>query len=363
MGNFMYVAEDIFEPSANLRNRYNELWSDGLPNTLQRQAEQFLSESISDDLKYEGVVLPSSKPPTTSQIEFHCRPSSLRKIFQGAINLGLSEYRYRTSRLRFDNSIPGFIGPLIYSLIIRPHRARQLAYLSNQSFDKYQDLSHIRYAFFPLHPEPEVSLIVYSKPYRNQLEAIRIIAASLPIDMKLVVKEHPWQVGKRKASYFKKLLDIPNVVLAPANLTSTNLVINSKLVIVIAGSIGLEGLLRRTPVIALGGTPFGFLPKNMIRQIDSIDSLPNQIHDLLLSYKFDQTALKAFIASVISESVSIDFYSRILGRVGVFSAAGRETIEDFEKERSRQIFKLAKYIMGRYDKQRHPSSAHRLTEH
>jgi len=352
MGNFIYAAEDIFEPSALLRARYNELLLQGVPSTLQTQVEKFLADALTDNLKYEGVVLPSSKPPTSSRVYFQYRPSAIRKAVKSVANILVSEYQYRTTRLRFDNSISGFIRPLTYSLLLRPLRARQLARLCTRSFGDLGQLSHVRYAFFPLHPEPEVSLIVYSRPYRNQLEVIRTVAASLPIDMKLVVKEHPWQVGKRKATYFKKLLDIPNVVLAPAALTSTNRVKNAQLVIVIAGSIGLEGLLRRIPVIVLGGTPFGFLPQNMIRQIDAITSLPQQIHDLLANYEFDESALMAYIATVISESVPIDFYSKILGRKGVFSRAGSETTQKFEEERSRQISLLANYIIGKYKKQK-----------
>ena len=63
---------------------------------------------------------------------------------------------------------------------------------------KNQDLKNINYAFFPLHTEPEVTLLVYSKPYMNQIEAIRLISHNLPIGMKLIVKEHPWNIGKRK---------------------------------------------------------------------------------------------------------------------------------------------------------------------
>ena len=102
------------------------------------------------------------------------------------------------------------------------------------------DLSGIRYVFFQLHTEPEVSLLVYGRPYVNQIEIVRMLAMSLPVDMVLVVKEHPWMVGKRSLSAYQKMLDIPRVKFAAPALEARTLVKQADLIAVVTGSVALE---------------------------------------------------------------------------------------------------------------------------
>ena len=49
----------------------------------------------------------------------------------------------------------------------------------------------------PKQKEPEVTLLVWGRPYINQIEVARKFARCLPVGMKLVVKEHPAAVGYR----------------------------------------------------------------------------------------------------------------------------------------------------------------------
>jgi hypothetical protein len=70
--------------------------------------------------------------------------------------------------------------------------------------------------------EHEVSLLCYSKPYLNQIEIIKQVKLSLPIGYVLLIKEHPWSVGKRKLSYYKKNLNITRVYFVPSNFYQHN---------------------------------------------------------------------------------------------------------------------------------------------
>ncbi len=346
MGNYIYAAEDIFEPSSHLKTKYEELLRLGLPTNLAGEVEQFLSNN-SGVFMYEGVVAPSSRPPSRSRNIGSLGITAPWNLTKSLVKLCQKEFQYRTTKLRFDSSIAGFIKPLGFNIVSRPFRAYRAKKLCAQSFLLHDDLSSITYAFFPLHPEPEVSLIVYSKPYRNQIEVVRLIASSLPVGMKLIVKEHPWQVGRRKVTYYKKLLDIPNVILAPPETLSRDLVVDADLITVIAGSSGFEGLLRKVPVIVLGGAPYNFLPSSMLRHVDSPNRLAFEIHDLLENYFYEEKAVKAYIGAVIGESVAVDFYSKILGRKNIFVPASASS-KSKEKETLRQIALMAQYIFDRY---------------
>lgn len=340
MGNFILGTNDIFEPALSVKKAYLDFLQAGIDPSLQAKVDRYITDATGNETMYEGVISPSAKPPTSVR-----RMSTSTNRFFGTFAKGVCrtlilELKYRTSNLRFDNSHRGFIIPLIFSLLIRPYRARRALHLCARSSVDPTVSGQYRYAFFPLHPEPEVSLLVYSKTLRNQIEAIRVIAASLPIDMKLVVKEHPWQIGRRKIGFYAKLLAIPNVVVAPPDASSGALVKGAQLITVIAGSIGFEGLLRKKPVVVLGGAPFNFLPNTMLRHVPNLNELPVAINELLEGYKFEQFPIDCYVAAILTESVSVDFYSNLLGRTGVYIPNGRSGVDD--------VRKLSDYILSRH---------------
>jgi hypothetical protein len=332
------------EPSDYLRETYEELLKSGIAPSLREQAAEYLREVRETHALYEGVVPPSNKPPAGARSKTKTSSSSaVRKV----IALLAQEYKYRFGEYRDDNHISGYIGPIVGHRIVRPCRAWLMEKRFSGLYVKSEDLPLLNYAFFPLHTEPEVTLSVYSKPYLNQIEAVRLLSHNLPVGMKLVVKEHPWSIGKRPLSYYRKLLEIPNVMLAHPSMKSRELISHSQLVTVIAGSIGFEGLMLNKPVIVLGGAPFSFLPSSMIRHISNPNLLGDQIRDLLENYQFREEALLGYIAAVMSSSVRVDFYSRLIGRQGVYREDLHQQGSDEDKEREIQIERLAKYLTDR----------------
>ncbi|MDP6893688.1 MAG: hypothetical protein QF731_10970, partial [Verrucomicrobiota bacterium] len=75
-------------------------------------------------------------------------------------------------------------------------------YFKNKYIDQSK-LGEINYIFFPLHAEPEIALSIFSKYYQNQIELIRNIALALPMNYRLIVKEHPRNIGRRSNNYYK----------------------------------------------------------------------------------------------------------------------------------------------------------------
>jgi hypothetical protein len=314
---------------------------------VKDKAIKYLQEAQRTHAMYEGVIPTSNKPPGNRSLRKNLL--SLLKV-KGLIRLLVGEYKYRFGEYRHDNHISGYIGPFLGQRVIRPWRARLMDRFFNNLYVRAKDLRFLNYAFFPLHSEPEVTLNVYSKPYLNQIEAIRLFSHNLPVGLKLVVKEHPWSIGKRPLSYYRKLLDIPNVMIAHPSLKSRELISNSRLITVISGSIGFEALMLKKPVVVLGRAPFNFLPKSMIRHADSPGRLGNDIRDLLEHYEYNEEALLSYISAVIKESVPVDFYSKLLGRKGTYSpTAVKGDREAQESEHMKHINLLARYIVRRLD--------------
>lgn len=347
--NYFYAGESILEPSESLKKTYEQLFKNGIDSPLEDEVLQYLVEVRNTHAMYEGVIPASNKPREYAGLRK--KPSNLLNI-KGLIRLfaGLvvDEYKYRFGEYRHDNHISGYIGPFLSVKFIKPLRARLMDKRFHSIYVQAKHLPALIYAFFPLHTEPEITLSVYSKPYLNQIEAIRLFSHNLPVGMKLVVKEHPWSIGKRPLSYYRKILEIPNVMLAHPSLKSKELISNARLVTIIAGSIGFEALILRKPVVVLGRTPFEYLPLSMIRHADRPDNLGNEIGDLLENYEYNEKALVSYVSAVIKDSVPVDFYSRLIGRKGVYSPEGvTGDQETQEQERMKHIELLARYLWHR----------------
>ena len=96
-----------------------------------------------------------------------------------------------------------------------------------------------------MNTEPEVALMAYAKQYKNQIETIRLCAESLPVDWKLIVKEHPNAFGYRSKNYYKKIKNIPNVILISPKIDNKNLFKIVDLCFVVYGTIAFESILNK----------------------------------------------------------------------------------------------------------------------
>jgi hypothetical protein len=335
--NFFYAGESVQEPSADLHKTYEQFLAGEIPAALRREAETILRAVRDDHAMYEGVVPvadPAGPAKPRGRSVFNVRiPNAFRLI--GDV------WNYNFGRYRDDIHYQGRLSPFWFRTVKRPLRLRRVdAALARRYLKDPGALSSFEYAFFPLHKEPEVTLLVYGRNFLNQIEAVRNVARSLPLGMKLVVKEHPSAVGYHTLKYYQKLLDIPNVVLAAPHLTSKEIVTHARLVAIIGGSIGLEALMRRVPVIALGRVPFSCLPATMFRTNHDGDRLAQDIRDLLTTAAHDEIALTSYIAAVVGSSVPVDFYSVLIGRTGVYRPQNSEPYEA-------QIQRLARYVAER----------------
>lgn len=128
---------------------------------------------------------------------------------------------------------------------------------------KYDSLDKLgKFAYFPLHVQPEISTNLLAPLFTNQFELIRQIAISLPYGITLVVKEHPLMIGRRKKKYYEKIQSLPNVKIINHNV-ETNEIINNKnceLVTVISGTAGFEAALLGKKVIFFSDTYCRLLP-------------------------------------------------------------------------------------------------------
>jgi hypothetical protein len=180
--------------------------------------------------------------------------------------------------------------------------------IQNSFLKKYAKMKinqNEKFVYFPLQLEPERTLFIPAPFYTNQLEVILNIAKSLPIDYVLYVKEHPMQAvyGWRNTSYYKKILELPNVILIHPNFSNETLLENCQLLITITGTSGLEAAFHTKPSIVFTNVIYSSLPS--VYRLKNLEDLPNAIKKSL-KVKVNIDDLNLFINKIINNSFEFD---------------------------------------------------------
>ena len=142
---------------------------------------------------------------------------------------------------------------------------------------EYEIYDNEQFVLFTLHQEPERTLLIAAPFYTNQLEVIRHIAKSLPPGYKLYVKEHFSQLLRewREISYYKEIIEIPNVRLYHPSANIEPLIQKSSLVISIGGTTPFEAAFYQKPSIIMADLGFAILPS--VQKLNSLEELPLMI--------------------------------------------------------------------------------------
>lgn len=161
-------------------------------------------------------------------------------------------------------------------------------------------------AFFPLHHEPEISLLLLAPFATNQIELVRAAARSLPVTWKLYVKEHPYMVQYRPRSYYRQLKKIPNVKLIDPRFTAIDIIRHAKLIITASGSAIWEGLMLKKPGIAFGHQFYNIL--SMVKKVTDLEELPALVKSQIEQFSYDEKELLDYLAALLEEAVTIDLF-------------------------------------------------------
>jgi len=163
------------------------------------------------------------------------------------------------------------------------------------------------FVYFPLAMDEERNLLIGAPFFTNQIETIRHIAKSLPIDHKLYVKEH-YNVAIRDwrpISDYQEIIDIPNVKLFHPSVSNDSLLKKSSLVITVGGTSGFEAAFYGKPSVILTDTNYSILPS--VHRVKSLDEFPSIIRNSLKK-NVDPNTLDKFIQILEKDSIDFDLY-------------------------------------------------------
>ena len=179
-----------------------------------------------------------------------------------------------------------------------------------------------KFIYFPLGIDEEHSLLIGAPYFTNQIETIRHVAKSIPIDYKLYVKEHPSSVTRnwKSISDYKQIMDIPNVKLVHHSISKDELFDNCSLVISAMGSSGLDAAFYGKPSIVFGEMFYTILPS--VTYVEKLNDLPNTIRSSLQN-TVRLEDVKKFLAIFYKNSFDFDINRYMLDEANTFFHNGQ----------------------------------------
>lgn len=274
----LLLVEDWTESSVDLGKEYKRLYKqyDSSKEEIQlsNDYEQFYREQVEATLK----------PSKRYQFRLMSAPDHMRFHFLRSLNSKKNKVSeivrilFRSIETRCHLSYWGRVG----RSFVAHHRARRMFHY----YDKHAiapDFSQ-KYFFVPLQMQPEGSTCPMAGAYCEQRLLVTLLAACLPRNILIYVKEHPTQQSMypdgrgRDESFYKDLLKIKQVRLIKRDQASFPLQENCIAVATGTGTAGFEAIFREKPVLMFGHHFYQFAPgvipirtvidcKNAIRKI------------------------------------------------------------------------------------------------
>lgn len=157
------------------------------------------------------------------------------------------------------------------------------------------------FAFYPLHVDPEAATMVLAHMHTDQLAVIEALSKSLPLGMRLVVKEHVPMLGQRPAGYYERLARIPGVFLAAPEDSGTALVKEAALTATITGTAGWEAMLLRKPALLIAAPPYAMVGEGFVQCAD-LSRLPQAVEAALALPPATEERLALYVAAALDVS-------------------------------------------------------------
>ena len=137
----------------------------------------------------------------------------------------------------------------------------------------YSPLPTDSYVLYFWQRQPEATIDLWAGLFSNQVALLKNISRCSPHNLKIFVKFHPNGIGELSSSQIMTLSRIPNLYIINYNAESNNLIIKSKAVITVTGTVGFEAAMLNKLVIMFGDMYFDKLSK--IVKISSYAELKN----------------------------------------------------------------------------------------
>lgn len=333
IGKYEAFSNTPYEHFKFIYDRLNKLRKGTTQFEHLDEAERIVFDILNRKNQYHDAAQMSGVGPTEKET---INASYLAKNYREAVSKTVRHLAGRNRGKQTRKAIASaFTKPIEMSKVW----LRRQYSLPRYKFD--QPVAGEQFIFFPLHSEPETAISLNASWIGNQAELTWNIATSIPIEMKLYVKDHPRMYGLRPVQYYERMRErSPNVrVLHPLGNT-LDFVPSARLVIVVSGTTGLEALLKGIPVMTLGACNFQYLTG--VTRTRNLAILPQTIRDALRNAPHPDAIKRdasLFVRACLYESFPIGWYSDIVNAPSDYDYSCQE-FRDFCVYVERQIDRI-----------------------
>lgn len=203
------------------------------------------------------------------------------------------------SRFPFQSNRRRFTAPFI---IERLRRDLERTYPRVATTVNVDDPSLGRFVYFPMPFEPERTSLPDGGDFFEAVDALLALRAYLPVDVSILVKEHPTQFSRTLPGYkarssliYTVLSRLPNTTLVDLSVPSSALIEHAEFTCVITGTAALESALVGRLGVTFGTPWFAGLPG-----ISQFESLP-PFDEVVAGPRFTVDEITSAARSAITE--------------------------------------------------------------
>lgn len=161
-----------------------------------------------------------------------------------------------------------------------------------------------KYIYIALHYQPECSTSPLGGAYVDQALMVKTLSAAVPDDVRIYVKEHPYQwmptglsySRYRYEGYYKSIAKLRNVSLMPIKTNTVTLIEKSQAVATVTGTAGFEAVLKQIPVLVFGHTYYRDCPG--VFKISSVQSAKEAIDKIISGFKVGRQEIINYLVSL-----------------------------------------------------------------
>ena len=294
IGNLTTIGDSKNEGFSAIFDAFDELLA-GRSSDAQADAEEYLARIQDSHPSYEGFK-------TWVVTAEHWRPSAgktLARLVRRGRDVGRSTLDY-AGGARDEKAIA--TGPLDRVRALATEEGRRLRLATGDWFSDME--SNEEFVLFPLHVEPEISLLLLGSHYTDQVHVIEEVARSIPSTMRLYVKEHPNMYAMRPMSFYARIKALPNVRLIHPGIDSHDVIRRSQLVMTISGTVGLEAIFLGKRAVVLGDAFYRAFDPSM--RAERIEDIAGVIRHALAAPEPEASRVLAFATAIFECSVPVD---------------------------------------------------------
>tara|TARA_Y100000590_G_scaffold52875_1_gene55426 strand:- start:2631 stop:3791 length:1161 start_codon:yes stop_codon:yes gene_type:complete len=247
--NFFYYAKNMYYKFPNIENIFHKykIKKNNINSINKLYKEITLPGKMSSDAEYVSNVVSS-----LNQNIFKSMYIFLIFFFKHSVAYLLYSLNLKNYKLSYHRKYE-LLSPIFekYKLLSAFHFLKKY---------KYNNLN-CEYIYYPLHRTPEGSTQLNGNTFMDQFFLIQSLSKNLPINYKLLIKEHPSMIEahSRGNKFYKEISKLPNVEIVDFRISGTEMVKKAKLLVVLDGSSAIEAMLLGVPLLTMANFLYSFL--------------------------------------------------------------------------------------------------------